>query len=158
RFAVTETGRGRLQDAQLNLQLCLKAGDALETATTRIVLDEKRVELGPDQIGGRIRHHGWTLRVDPTARLTSPAYPFNPYRNAPATALRHAVGALTVPVRVTPPVASNLNWRTQEIAFTLETNAGATGSQPGGRASAPERPGDRAIRKYLAARAAELEH
>src|SRR5262245_53593413 len=32
RFAITETGRGRLQDVQLNLQLVLKAGEPLETA------------------------------------------------------------------------------------------------------------------------------
>jgi len=69
RFTITETGRGRLRDAQLNLQLVLKAGETLETAKTKIVLDEKRVELGPDQIGGWIRHRGWTLRVDSTARL-----------------------------------------------------------------------------------------
>ena len=124
RFTITETGRGRLQDARLNLQLCLKEGEALETAKTRIVLDEKRVELGPDQIGGWIRHRGWTLHVDSTARLTWPVLPFNPYRNAPETNLRYAVGALTIPVRVTPPLGAPLNWRTQEIAFSLEVNDG----------------------------------
>jgi hypothetical protein len=50
RFALTETGRGRLGDVRLNLQLVLKAGETLETAKTKIVLDDKRIELGPDEI------------------------------------------------------------------------------------------------------------
>ncbi len=157
RFAITETGRGRLQDAQLNLQLCLKAGETLETAKTKVVLSEQRVELGPDQIGGWLRHRGWTLRVDPAARLVWPVLPFNPYRNAPETDLRYAVGALSVPVKVQPPPAGGLSWRRGEIAFTLETTPAGSGAQRGGRAPAPELPGDRTIRRYLAARAAELE-
>jgi hypothetical protein len=121
RFVITETGRGRLQEGQLNLQLCLKAGEVLETATTSVTLDSQRIELGPEQIGSWIRHRGWTLRVDPTARLVWPILPFNPYRNAPETELRHAVGVLSVPLRVQPPAHGALNWRRQEIAFTLET-------------------------------------
>jgi hypothetical protein len=120
RFTITETGRGRLQNAQLNLQLCLKAAEPLETAKTKIVLGEKRVELTPEELGGSIRHRGWALTIPADARLTWPVYPFNPYRNAPETDLRHAVGALAVPVRVKPPEASALTWRTQEITFTLE--------------------------------------
>jgi hypothetical protein len=123
RFAITETGRGRLQDARLNLQLCLRAGEVLETATTRVVLDEKRLELSPEQIGGWIRHRGWTLRVDPAARLSWPVLPFNPYRNAPETEMRHAIGVLTVPVQVQPPTEGALNWQRGEIAFTLETKS-----------------------------------
>jgi hypothetical protein len=123
RVAITETGRGRLQEAQLNLQLCLKAGEVLETARTKATLDDKRIELGPEQIGGWIGHRGWTLRVDPTARLVWPVLPFNPYRNAPETDLRHAVGVLTVPLRVQPPTEGALDWRRQEITFTLETKA-----------------------------------
>ncbi len=128
RFAITETGRGRLQDARLNLQLCLKAGETLETAKSKIVLGEKRIELSPDQIGGWIRHRGWTLRVDPTARLVWPVLGFNPYRNAPETDLRHAVGVLTVPVKVQPAEGA-LNWRRGHIDFALEAPvAGAAGS------------------------------
>jgi hypothetical protein len=122
RFAITETGRNRLQDVQLNLQLCLKAGEVLETAKTKVTLDNQRVELGPEQLGGRVRHRGWTLHVDPTARLVWPVLPFNPYRNAPETDLRHAVGVLTVPVRVQPPPAPAFPWRTQSISFALEAN------------------------------------
>jgi hypothetical protein len=121
RFAITETGRGRLQDVKLNLQLCLKAGETLTTATSKIVLGQDRVELGPAQIGGVLRHRGWALRVDPNARLVWPILPFNPYKNAPETDMRHAVGVLTVPVQVHPPTEGALNWRRGEIAFALET-------------------------------------
>ncbi len=117
RVTITETGRGRLEEAQLNLQLCLKAGETLEAAGTKVVLDENRVEL---EIGGWVRHRGWTLRVDSAARLVWPVLPFNPYRNAPETDLRHAVGVLTVPIKVAPPAEGALNWRRQEIAFALE--------------------------------------
>jgi hypothetical protein len=130
RFAITETGPNRLQDAQLNLQLCLKAGETLETAKTKIVLDEKRIELTGEQVGGWVRHRGWTLRVDPAARLVWPVLPFNPYRNAPETELRHAVGVLSVPVKVQLPAESALKWRRGEIAFTLEADpAGAGGGR-----------------------------
>src|SRR5439155_12387662 len=108
RVAVTETGRGRLRDGQLNVQLCLKAGEVLETGKTKVTLDDRRVDLGPEQLGGWLRHHGWTLRVDSTARLVWPVLPFNPYRNAPETELRHAVGVLSVPLRVQPPAEGAL--------------------------------------------------
>ncbi|MBI2949783.1 MAG: hypothetical protein HYY23_19300 [Verrucomicrobia bacterium] len=121
RFAITETGRGRLQDVHLNLQLVLKPGEALETAKTKLALSEQQVDLGPDQIGGWIQHRGWRLRVDPAARLVWPVLPFNPYRNAPETDLRHAVGVLSVPVKVQPPPEGQFNWRRGEIAFVLET-------------------------------------
>jgi hypothetical protein len=127
RFAITETGRGRLQDVRLNLQLVLKAGETLETAKTKVVLDEKRIELAPDQIGGWVRHRGWTLQVDSTARLVWPVLPFNPYRNAPETDLRYAVGVLSVPVKVQAPPEGGLNWRRGEIAFVLETQPSRTG-------------------------------
>jgi hypothetical protein len=121
RFAIIETGRNRLQDAHLNLQLCLQPGEVLETAHSKIVLDENRIELSPEQIGGWIRHRGWTLRVDPTARLVWPVMPFNPYANAPEKDMRHAVGALTVPVKVVAPTEGALDWRRGQIAFVLES-------------------------------------
>jgi hypothetical protein len=125
RFAITETGRGRLQNVTLNLQLGLKAGESLETAKAKVVLGDKRIDLGPEQIGGWLRHRGWTLRVDPAARLTWPVMPFNPYKNAPETEMRHAVGVLSVPVQVHPPKDGALNWRRGEIAFVLETKGAA---------------------------------
>src|SRR5262249_51217042 len=117
RFAITETGRGRLQDVRLNLQLVLQEGQTLQTAKRKVVLGEKRVELGPDEIGGWIRHRGWTLKVDPAARLVWPVLPFNPYRNAPETSLSHAVGVLSVQVKVEPPPPGGLAWARGEIAF-----------------------------------------
>jgi hypothetical protein len=120
---VLETGRGRLQDVTLNLQLCLKAGEVLETARSKVVLDEKRLELSPEKIGGWIRQRGWTLHVDPGARLVWPILPFNPYRNAPETDLKHAVGTLHVPVTVQPPKEGALNWRRDTIGFVLEATA-----------------------------------
>jgi hypothetical protein len=129
RFAVTETGRGRLGDVHLNLQLVLKAGEALETARGKFALSKGRLELGPEQIGGWVRHRGWTLTVDPTARLAWPVLPFNPYRNGPETDLRHAVGVLSVKVAVRPPPEGGLNWRRGEIAFALE----AKPARPRGR-------------------------
>jgi hypothetical protein len=120
RFAITETGRGRLQDVTLNLQLCLKAGETLETAKTKVVLSEKRIELGANEIAGVLRQRGWTMRVDPTARLAWPILPFNPYKNAPETDMRHAVGVLTVPVQVHAPKEGALNWRHGEISLTVE--------------------------------------
>ncbi len=123
RIPITETGRGRLQNVTLNLQLCLKTGETLETAKAKFVLNEKRIDLGPEQIGGWIRHRGWTLHVDPAARLTWPILPFNPYKNAPETDMRHAVGVLSVPVKVNPPTEGALNWRRGEIAFRVETRS-----------------------------------
>jgi hypothetical protein len=121
RLAITETGRGRLQDAQLHLQLCLRARETLETAASKHILDETRLELDASQVGGYICHRGWTLRVPATARLTWPVFPFNPYANAPETDVRHAVGVLTVPVAVEPPPAdAALNWRRGELVFELE--------------------------------------
>lgn len=127
RFAITETGGGRLKGVTLNLQLCLKAGEVLETARSKWTLSEERLELSPDQLGGWIRHQGWTLHVDPAARLTWPVLPFNPYANAPEKELRFAVGALSVPVTVKPaPADAPLNWRRGEIAFSLEAPSDKT--------------------------------
>jgi len=120
-FAIVETGGGRLKDAALHLQLCLKEGEALETAKSQVVLDDKPVELTAEQVGGVIRHHGWTLKVDSAARLTWPVLPFNPYANAPEKELRYAVGVLTVPVQVqSPQTYAALNWRRGSIGLELE--------------------------------------
>jgi hypothetical protein len=120
RFTVIETNPNRMEDVTLTLQLCLKAGEVMETTRSRTILGASRIELGPEAIGGTIRHHGWTLKVDPTARLTWPVYPFNPYSNGPETDLRFAVGALSVPVRVQRPAEGTLTWRRQEIHFAVE--------------------------------------
>lgn len=120
-FAITETGRGRLQDVTLNLQLCLKAGENLETAKAKRMLDDKKIALTPEDIGGWIRHRDWTLHVPANAKLTWPILPFNPYKNAPETDLRHAVGVLSIPVVVHPPKDGALNWRKGVISLSLDT-------------------------------------
>jgi hypothetical protein len=117
RFDIVE--RGRVEDAQLTLQLCLKAGEVLETGRSRIVLEEERIERTPEEIGGRIRHRGWVLTVDPTARLIWPVFPFNPYANGPETRLEHAVAALSVPLRLDARPGGSRS-RTQTISFTIE--------------------------------------
>jgi hypothetical protein len=119
RFTVIETNPNRMEDVTLTLQLCLKAGEVLETARSQTVLGAMRIELGPEAIGGMIRHHGWTLKVDPSARLIWPVYPFNPYRNGPETDLRYAVGALSLPVKTQRPMKGTSSWRRQEIRFEL---------------------------------------
>ena len=116
-FAFSIAGKGRPpNEAWLALQLCLKAGEALETGKGKWVLGTEKLDV-PD-LGGTVRHHGWTLRVDPTARLSWPVYPFNPYANAPETEVTYAVGALSVPLRLKG--GKGLRPNEQEIAFTLE--------------------------------------
>ena len=125
-FTITETGKGRLEEARLTLQLAFHAGEVLETAQAHIVLGEKRIEFGADQIGGSIRHHGWSLQVDPSARLIWPIYPFNPYRNGPETDLRHAVAALSIPLAGKEPRAATLPWGSQKIKFVLDAKPEGT--------------------------------
>ncbi|MEX0702518.1 MAG: hypothetical protein WD069_10530 [Planctomycetales bacterium] len=120
RFDAIAGGDGRMQEGYLNLQLVLHAGEVLETAKTKVTLGEESIELGPEEIGGWIRHSGWKLEVDPTARLTWPVHPFSPYHDGPHPDLDRAVGRLAVPLDVKPPAyRSGENWPRQEIAFTL---------------------------------------
>jgi hypothetical protein len=119
-FRITEVGPNQMGDASINLQLVLKPGEVLETAHRKVTLDQNPIELGPEQIGGWIRHRGWTLKIPPTARLMWPVLPFNPYRAAPETDLRYAVGRLLVPLQVEKRPGWALNWGRQDIEFTLE--------------------------------------
>jgi len=112
-FEVAITPRGRAVDRRLALQLVLKPGQFLETAAgTSILLDESVVRLAREQIGGWIRHNGWTLRVPPGVRLEWPVRPFSPYANALETGIEHAVGVLD---KLLEPTSSTLT-------FTLEVN------------------------------------
>jgi len=124
KFRFVINGKGTPpEEAFATLQLALKAGEMLETGAGRkFTLGNEHVELGPEEIGGWIRHHGWTLRVEPTTRLAWPVYPFNPYANGPETALEFAVGALSVPLRLKPRPGHYVRPEEQEIAFALETN------------------------------------
>jgi hypothetical protein len=119
-FKITEVGPNQMGDASINLQLVLKPGEVLETAHRKVMLDRNPIELGPEEIGGWIRHRGWTLKVPPTARLIWPVLPFNPYRAAPETDLRYAVGRLQVPLHVEKRPDWALNWGRQDLEFTLD--------------------------------------
>ena len=123
KFRFVKTGKGTpAEETRLNLQLVLKAGEALVTGMGKqILLGTDPVELQPADLGGRVRHHGWELTVDPTARLTWPVYPFNPYSNGPEKTLTHAVGVLSVPIR---SKEEEHDWYVrpaeQEISFSLK--------------------------------------
>jgi hypothetical protein len=122
-FRFVITGRGRPEENRLNLQLCLKQGEELETgAGKKIVLGAERIELEPDALGGSIRHHGWTLKVDSASRLVWPVYPHNPYADDPETSLEYAVGALSVPLRHRSPPTPYIRPAEQEITFTIGAN------------------------------------
>ena len=116
RFAVTEMGR--VEEAQLAVQLVLRPGELLETGKTKVLLGPDHVELGPEEIAGLLRHQGWSLQFDAPARLVWPVLPYNPYANAPETSLGLAVGVLTVPIR---PQEVGGRFRKQDIRFVLET-------------------------------------
>ena len=109
---------GQVEEGQLAIQLGLRPGELLETGKTKVMLGPDRVELGPDEVAGLIRHRGWSLRVDSPARLVWPVFPHNPYANAPETSLGLAVGVLTVPIR---PQEVGGRFRKQDIRFVLET-------------------------------------
>jgi hypothetical protein len=118
RFVITGKGKPP-EEANLTVQLCLKAGEELETARKKIVLGSERIELSAEEIGGRIRHHGWTMEVGPAARLAWPVYPHNPYTDSPETALEYAVGALSVPLALKEQPGQHVRPHEQEIAFRL---------------------------------------
>jgi hypothetical protein len=117
RFAITGKGDPP-DDARLTLQLCLKAGEVLETGAGKTInLGVDRVELTADEIGGWIRHHGWTLKTAAPVRLVWPVYPFNPYADGPETSLDHAVGALSAPLQLKP--GRYIRPGEQEMSFAL---------------------------------------
>jgi hypothetical protein len=119
RFAITGKGTPP-EKATLTLQLCLKAGEPLETATGRkIVLGQERVELPSAEMGEWVRHHGWTLKLAPTAQLVWPVYPQNPYADAPETSLEYAVGTLSVPLSLKAQAGHYIRPSEQEITFTV---------------------------------------
>ena len=92
-FAFAVTPGSHMANSRLTLQLVLHAGEILETENgPSIRLDEKQHEL---DVGGWIRHHGWTLKLNGPARLRWPVRPYDPYSNAPEPDIEHAVGALT---------------------------------------------------------------
>ena len=123
KFRFVISGKGRPpEEAFATLQLVLHPGEPLETAAGKsLTVGDEPIELGPEAIGGWIRHHGWTLYVDPAARLSWPMYPFNPYANAPEKTLTHAVAALSVPLKLESKTGHPVRPNEQEIAFRVAT-------------------------------------
>ena len=115
------SGRGTPgADTRLNLQLVLKAGEALETGSgRRLVLGAERVELSSADLGGRIVHHGWTLELPENASLSWPIYPHNPYTDAPETGIMHAVGRLSVPLALKARRGKYVRAKELELGFRL---------------------------------------
>ncbi|MBI3854789.1 MAG: hypothetical protein HY293_03765 [Planctomycetes bacterium] len=114
-IAVEITEQGRVEEAQLSLQLVVKAGEALETGKGRVTASAERVDV--EDVAGFVRHHGWKLSVDAPARLAWPVFPFNPYSNGPETSLERAVATLSIPLH---PAAKGGPFKTQKIALVLE--------------------------------------
>jgi len=123
-FRFVITGRGQPSDETLfNLQLALKAGEPLETGTgLKITLGREAIEISPEQLGGVVRHHGWELRVNPSASLSWPVYPHNPYADAPETSLNWAVGRLTVPLDGKPTSSRYIRPAEQEIRVKIRAS------------------------------------
>lgn len=122
RFVVS--GKGKPPDeARLNLQLVLNAGETLETGAGRkFTLGTDRLELSSEALGGLIRSHGWTLKAGPMARLVWPVYPYNPYADALETTLDHAVGVLSVPLVLKEEHGHYVRPHEQEISILLRVN------------------------------------
>jgi hypothetical protein len=107
-------------EARLALQVVLKPGEPLETgAGRRFTVGTERMELSPEDLGGEIRHNGWSMRIDPDARFAWPVYPFNPYANGPETNLEYAVATLTVPLKLKPQPGKSVRPKEREIAFSI---------------------------------------
>ena len=99
--------------SELNLQLTLKPGQALETgAGQKIILGEDKIEWGDAELGGWIKHNGWIMQIPVGMRLSWPVYPFNPYRDKPETELSRAIGRLSIP----------LKYEDQEFQFEFEVD------------------------------------
>lgn len=126
RFQFVCSGMGRpAEQASLNLQLCLKAGETLETAAgKKIVLGTEKLQLTPEMIGGWIRHRGWTLRMDESATIIWPFYPYQPYGDEPhlETDIKYAVGTLSVPLQQNAREGSYIRPNEQVIKFVLSTD------------------------------------
>ena len=81
----------------MNTQLMLIAGKTLETGTGhKIVLGDEKIEWGDAELGGWIKHNGWTLTIPAGMHLSWPVLPFNPYKNKPETELATAIGRLFI--------------------------------------------------------------
>jgi hypothetical protein len=97
--------------SHMHLQLMLKSGDTLETGTgKKIVLGKDKIKLSSDELGGVIKHNGWTLHLPAGMYLEWPVYPFNPYKDAPETEREYAIGVLS----------ATLQQKDEEFPFSIE--------------------------------------
>lgn len=123
---VDVSGRGPAQEAYVTLQLCLLEGQPLTTGSGRALsVDATHIKLNAAEMGGSLQHNGWTLTLKDDATLEWPVYPYNPYRNAPETTLKHAVALLRIPLNLKAPKE---HWmqpheRTIELRFQFPHNA-----------------------------------
>lgn len=100
-------------ETAMNIQLMLKSGAELETASgNRYRLGREPLQLDSEAIGGVLRHNGWTIKVPAGSVLRWPVFPFNPYKDGPETELSKAVGRLTIPL---PP-------ENQRLIFTIQAD------------------------------------
>lgn len=108
------TPKSRREEAFLNLQLVLAPGETLETgAGKRFTIGAEKIDLAPADLGGSIRHRGWTMKLHPAARFSWPCFPHNPYGDKPEGNIRNAVATVSVPLLGDRPSEA------QEISFAL---------------------------------------
>jgi hypothetical protein len=113
KFRFTTTYKWGDAVSEFNLQLMLKAGETIETGIgKKITLGSEKIELSGDELGGLIKHNGWSLQLPKGMRLTWPVYPFNPYKDGPETELTMAIGRLSIPLKS----------EDQDFPFTLEVD------------------------------------
>ncbi len=115
-ITVDVTRMGSVDEARFTLQLRLAHGEGFETGKVKVSPGLDKVDL--EDVGGKVRQRGWTLSVDQPARLVWPVFPFNPYADGPETDPRHAVAALSVPLKLEPRPGKRL--RGQEMRLALE--------------------------------------
>jgi len=111
KFTINTTYKLDSATSFMNIQLMLIAGKTLETGTgNKIVLGDEKIDWGDAELGGWIKHNGWTLTIPAGMHLSWPVLPFNPYKNKPETELAKAIGRLFI----------SLKNEDQEFQFTLK--------------------------------------
>jgi hypothetical protein len=118
RFSIS--GRGRpADDPRLTPQVRLRPGTLRTGSGATFTVGTERLHLSGDTLGGSIAHGGWKLDLDPSATLTWPVYPHNPYSDERETALDHAVAAVSVPLRLKAVPGRYVRADEQQIVFKL---------------------------------------
>lgn len=113
KFSFTTTYKLGNAVSDLNLQLVLVPGYTLETgAGQKITVSDQKIEWGNAEIGGWIKHNGWTIKIPAGTHLIWPVFPFNPYHNKPETSLSSAIGRLFAPLKN----------EDQEFQFEIDVN------------------------------------